>query len=82
MANQASIKNTQSDIMEIFGKYYFFCSVASHPQTLMNAMKVYITVILKLIVGTLKEVLHALAKVGILAVEHLEIVKVRLIFYQ
>ena len=61
--------------MQISGKNCF-CYIASHQQTLMNAMKGHITVMLKLIVGTPKEVLHVLAKVGILAVEHLEIVKV------
>ena len=42
----------------------------------MNAVLVLITVIPMLYVGTAKEVLHALAKVDILALEHLEIVKV------
>ena len=42
----------------------------------MSAMLVLITVMLMLYVGTAKEVLHVLAKVDILALEHLEIVKV------
>ena len=62
--------------MQISGEHYFFFSFLSHQQTLMNAMKVPITVMLKLIVGTPKEVLRVPAKVGILAVEHLEIVQV------
>ena len=62
--------------MQASGKHNFFCSIASHQQKSMNVMKEHITVILMLIVQTPKEVLHAPVKVDILAVEHLEIVKV------
>ena len=61
--------------MQVSGEHCFFCFIASHQQKSMNVMKVHITVILMLIVETPKGVLHAPVKVGILIVEHLEIVQ-------